>query len=84
MTRPAKILERVLDGRADANIRFQDLCRLLLRLGFTERVRGDHWIYARDGVVEIINIQPRGALAKPYQVRQVRELIVKYRLGDGQ
>jgi hypothetical protein len=73
-------LERILAAEADANIRFADVQRLLVRLGFAQRVRGDHFIYTREGVEEIINIQPRGAKAKPYQVRQVRGLIVKYAL----
>jgi hypothetical protein len=31
--------------------------------------------------LEILNLQPKGSHAKPYQVRQVREIIVRYRLG---
>ena len=49
-------------------------------LGFDERIRGDHHIFTKDGVVEILNLQPRGSQAKPYQVKQVRTVIVKYRL----
>lgn len=76
-----RTLERVLSRSSDRNIRFSDLRRLLLRLGFDERVRGDHHIYSRDGIVEIINLQPlSGGRAKPYQVRQVRDLIEKYQL----
>jgi hypothetical protein len=75
-----RVLERVLRGASDANIPFADLRRLLLRLGFTERVRGDHHIFAKAGVEEIVNLQPKGARAKPYQVKQVRQVILKYRL----
>lgn len=75
-----KTLTQVLSRQADANIRFAELRRLLVRLGFTERIRGDHFIYSREGIDEIINLQPRGAKAKPYQVRQVRTLINKYAL----
>ena len=60
---------------------FSDLCSVLDRLGFEYRVRGDHFIFTRDSVDEIINIQPSGNKAKPYQVKQVREVILKYRLG---
>ena len=74
------ILDRVLRGTADANIRFDDLRSLLSSLGFTERVKGDHHIFTRQGLEEIINIQPHGSLAKPYQVKQVRKAIVRYRL----
>lgn len=62
----SKTLARVLRGTTDANIRFDDLCRLLERLGFAERVRGDHHIFTRDGVAEILNLQPRDSLSKAY------------------
>jgi hypothetical protein len=80
----SELLRRLLSGRSDRNIRFADLMGLLQRLGFDERIRGDHHIFTRTGVEEIINLQPgeRG-LAKPYQVRQVRSIIVKYKL-DGE
>jgi hypothetical protein len=53
-----------------------------LSLGFSQRIKGDRHIFYREGVTEIINIQPNGAKAKPYQVRQIRELIVKYKLEE--
>jgi len=81
MTRRDKLLDRILRGTADANIPFADLCQLLRRLGFDERVRGSHHIFAKDGVEEILNLQPKGAKAKPYQVKQVRGVILKYKLG---
>ncbi len=81
MSRVKKTLADVLTGTADANIRFGGVRHLLSALGFEERTRGDHHIFTREDVVEIINLQPRGSLAKPYQVKQVRELILKYRLG---
>jgi predicted RNA binding protein YcfA (HicA-like mRNA interferase family) len=73
----------MLSGRSDAAIEFEELRRLLLRLGFSERVRGSHHIFTKDGIQEILNLQPRGRQAKPYQVRQVRGVILKHRLaGD--
>ena len=77
-----KTLEKVLRGAADRNVRFRELVNLLAALGFEKRTRGDHHIYYRQGLVEIINLQPKGSMAKPYQVKQVRELILKYKLGD--
>jgi hypothetical protein len=53
-----KVLEQVLSGRSDANVRFADLCRLLIALGFVERVRGSHHIFSREGIPEIINLHP--------------------------
>jgi hypothetical protein len=73
-------LDRVLRGTAAANIRFDDLRSLLISLKFSEHVKGSHHIFTRAGVAEILNIQPRGSLAKPYQVKQVRKVIVRYRL----
>lgn len=80
MGRSAKTLDRILRGTSDTSIRFDARCRLLERLGFTKRVRGDHHIFTREDVEEILNLQPRGSLAKAYQVRQVRNVIVRYRL----
>jgi hypothetical protein len=75
-----KTLEAVLRGTSDANIGFRDLCNLLKRLGFTERVRGSHHIFSRTGIEEILNLQPRQGKAKSYQVKQVRDAILKYKL----
>ena len=83
MVKPDRVLDTVLRGSSDANVAFYDLCSLLTRLGFDERIRGDHHIFTRDGVEEILNLQPKQAKAKPYQVRPVRAVILKYRLaGD--
>ena len=75
-----KILLNIISGTHDKNIKFRDLQRVLEALGFEERIRGDHHIYTYKECPEIINIQPRGNLSKPYQVKQIRELILKYHL----
>ena len=80
MTRYEKFLKRLMEGEADQDISFAELCIFFNRLGFVERIRGDHHIFTREGIEEIINLQPKRALAKPYQVKQVRNLIRKYRL----
>ena len=67
-----KIQTAVLSGRNDANIAFSDLLSLLERLGFMLRVKGDHHILTKEGVAEIINLQPVGRMVKPYQVKQAR------------
>ena len=67
---------------SDASIHFTQMCHLLKKLGFEERIRGGHHIFSRDGVEEIINLQAKGSKAKPYQVKQVRNLILKYNLGE--
>ena len=81
MSRIEKLLQAVMSGTKDKNIAFSDLQALLERLGFQCRIRGDHFIYTRDGVEEIINIQPAGSRAKPYQVKQIRGIILRYQLG---
>jgi predicted RNA binding protein YcfA (HicA-like mRNA interferase family) len=74
---------RVVQGAVDANVRFSDLRSLLAALGFVERMKGSHHIFTRPDVAEILNIQPRGSLAKPYQVKQVRNVILRYKLEEG-
>jgi predicted RNA binding protein YcfA (HicA-like mRNA interferase family) len=82
MGKYSKLRERILTGGADSNIDFTALCELLVRLGFEQRVKGSHHIFNRNGVVEIINLQPKGNTAKAYQVKQVRNILVNYRLGE--
>lgn len=81
MSKYLKLLERILYADSDANIPFAQMCQLLKKLGFEERIRGSHHIFSKEGVEEIINLQSRGSKAKPYQVKQVRNLILKYKLG---
>jgi hypothetical protein len=84
MSKFEKLLVKILSGTSDRNINFEDLRKLLIRLGFTERIKGSHHIYFKEGVEEIINLQPIDKMAKAYQVKQVRELIIKYKLEPGQ
>lgn len=81
MSQYEKLLLRILCGTQDSNVAFSDLQKVLTVLGFVVRIKGDHFIYTRDDIDEIINIQPKGNKAKPYQVKQVRNLILKYQLG---
>ncbi|HWD94165.1 MAG TPA: type II toxin-antitoxin system HicA family toxin [Verrucomicrobiae bacterium] len=75
-----KILEKLLRGESDANIRFEELCHLLQAKGFQMRVSGSHHIFTKSGVMERINLQREGSQAKPYQVRQVRRILTNYKL----
>lgn len=77
-----KLMISILCGSRDKDIRFDDLCQVLVELGFSERMKGSHHIFHKAGINEIINIQPDNSKAKPYQVRQVRQIIVNYKLGD--
>lgn len=80
MGKSESTLLQVLRGASDANVSFADLCSLLRHLGFEERIRGSHHIFAKEGILEILNLQPRGTKAKPYQVKQVRQVIVHYKM----
>ncbi len=83
MGRLDKLLEKILRGTPDSNIPFEPLCNLLKKLGFLMRVkRSSHHIFTKADVEEIINLQPKDQKAKPYQVKQVREIIIKYKLGE--
>ena len=68
-------------GNQDKNITFSELQKILETFGFECRIKGDHFIYTKNEIDEIINIQPIGNKAKPYQVKQVRSIIIKYKLG---
>jgi hypothetical protein len=81
MSKYEKLLLQILRGASDANISFDGLCQLLRQLGFDERIRGSHHIFTGEGIEEILNLQPLGSKAKAYQVRQVRGVILKYKLG---
>jgi predicted RNA binding protein YcfA (HicA-like mRNA interferase family) len=82
MGKKEKVLIKVLRGAADSNISFNDLCLLLDNLGFNERIKGSHHIFTRTGIQEILNLQPKGGKAKAYQVKQVRNIILQYKLAD--
>lgn len=74
MSKWDKLREKILSGRSDANISFQDLCNLLMRGGWTMRIRGSHHVFEKAGI-KPLNLQPIGPNAKSYQVRQVREAL---------
>ncbi|MBX7226441.1 MAG: type II toxin-antitoxin system HicA family toxin [Chitinophagales bacterium] len=75
-----KLTIKILSGGSDTNIEFKDLLKLLLHLGFNLRVNGSHHILWKNGIEEIINIQANGSKAKPYQVKQIREIMIKYKI----
>lgn len=82
MAKLEKLLIQILRGTSDANIPFDELSNLLKYLGFDERIKGSHHIFTKDNVEEILNLQPKGNKSKPYQVKQVRQVILKYKLGE--
>ena len=81
MSKRLKFLMQLVNPAQTSNLDFDALVNLLLFLGFDQRVRGSHHIFTKPGLEEIINLQPAaGNTVKPYQAKQVRELIVRYEL----
>ncbi len=81
MGKQEKLLLRILRGTSDANISFTQLCQMLVNMGFEERIRGSHHIFTKEEIAEILNLQPKNGKVKVYQVKQLREVILKYKLG---
>ena len=83
MAKYEHLLFQILQGDSYANISFDDICNLLIKLGFDERIKGSHHIFRKHGILEKVNLQRDGSKAKSYQVRQVGNIILKYNLrGD--
>lgn len=81
MSQYEKLLLKILLGNQDSSINFAELQKVLDVLGFQCRIKGDHFVYTKNGIPEIVNIQPKGNKAKAYQVKQIRNIIIKYKLG---
>jgi hypothetical protein len=84
MVKIKKLYEHILMRRSDANVSFDTMCLLLKQLGFEERIRGGHHIFTKNDIEEILNLQPINGKGKPYQVKQVRDVIIKYHLRVGE
>jgi predicted RNA binding protein YcfA (HicA-like mRNA interferase family) len=70
MSQHDKILLKILSGLSDTDISFSELCNVLKYLSFEERINGSHHIFYKDGIKEILNLQPKDSKAKPYQIKQ--------------
>ncbi len=82
MSQMYKMLIKILSGKSDSNINFNDLCNSLENLGFTKRIKGSHFIFRKDGIDMMITLQKDGSKAKSYQLKQIRKLIIENNLGD--
>lgn len=80
MGKPDKLLNKILSGTSDHNIRFSEVRNLLIAFGLRERIRGSHHIFEAAAIHEIINLQPDQGKVKPYQVQQVRAFIREHGL----
>lgn len=64
-----------------ANVRFGEMVKLVEGFGFhLSRVSGSHHIFVHPEVQELVNIQDVDGMAKPYQVRQLLQLVERYNL----
>jgi hypothetical protein len=72
MSKGEKTFEKVMSGRSDENISYDELCSILTKLGFDHRQQGtSHRIYQLGAA--FANVQEGSAgKAKGYQVRQIR------------
>jgi len=82
MSKYENLIEKILQAQSDANIHFDDVCHLLLRLGFNERIKGSHHIFRKEGVEERLNLQRDGNNVIPYQIKQVRNILLTYNLTE--
>jgi len=76
-----KPIFQIVRGISDANIAFSDLINLMQHFGFEMHIKGTHHIFRKNGIEEKPNLQKEGNKAKPYQVKQIRNIILKYKLG---
>lgn len=85
MDKYSKLYQEIIEDGTCKGVRFEDLKYLLEKSGFSVRINsGDHFRYSMEGIPELINLQPDKKdtkCAKEYQVRQVRNLFKKYKLG---
>jgi hypothetical protein len=64
MSKFDKLILKLLSGNSDKNFEFADLLLLLERFDFTSRIKGSHHIFYKQGVEEIINLQPHNKKSK--------------------
>lgn len=82
MSKASKALSRLLSGTSDANFTFEELRRVLLRLGFEQRApKGSHYTFAHPDVPSILTVPKRKPL-KPVYVKKARALITENGLAD--
>lgn len=74
-----KLLQKLLSG--SRNIRFSEATTVADGFGFKlDRIKGSHHIYVHRDVPELINLQDVKGKAKPYQVKQLLQIVEKYNL----
>lgn len=78
-----KLLQKVLSGTK--NVRFSEAAALAEAFGFRlDRVNGSHHIFVHPEIPELLNFQNDNGKAKPYQVKQLLQLVEAYNLQLGE
>lgn len=74
-----RLLQKLLSG--SKNIRFSEAVACAKAFGFQlSRTTGDHHIYVHPEIPELVNLQAVDGKAKPYQVKQLLQIIERYNL----
>ena len=85
MSKIDKLIKKLLSGTSDNNFDFDDLRKVIEHYGFNYRSKGTSlFVYSRNDIFDRINIQSQKNIrqAKSYQVKQVREILKKYIVGN--
>lgn len=82
MNKAEKLKAKLLAGQGYHNFSFDDLVLLLENLGFIRRPQSgtSHERFMHPAFVDVVNIQPKKGQCKPYQLRQIRNLIKEHNL----
>ena len=74
-----KLLQKLLSGTK--NVRFTDAVAIAEAFGFQlDRINGSHHIFIHEEIPELLNLQNFKGKAKPYQIKQMLQLIEAHNL----
>lgn len=78
-----KLLQKLLSGAKD--VRFSEVVALAKAFGFQlDRINGSHHIFTHPKIPELLNLQNVKGKAKPYQIRQLLQLVERHNLQIGE
>jgi predicted RNA binding protein YcfA (HicA-like mRNA interferase family) len=83
MVKSSKLYERLVAN--PTAMRFGDFQRVLEAFGFIlDRIKGSHHVYKHPLVPRPLSVQPRGNMAKPYQIDQFLDIVEEFGLTIGE
>lgn len=84
MVKPSKLYARIVAHPGAAH-HFRDFQRVLEAFGFAlDRIKGSHHVYTHPRVPRPLSVQPRGNMAKPYQVDHFLDIVEEFGLEIGE